>query len=1708
MLAPIKSALMGSQMLFRAFTIPSLLFVFLTSGCPSNVQDEPTSKSNLLQLPGALQSLSTCLGAESLDQLEVRTAISGGILDARSLALTEEKDGTIRAKADFNLDGVSQDRTETVAIGIYGRVSTTADWVRLATLEEEINLKPNQENVPALNAYFEDGCGTSYDAKTGERIEADSAIDCDTVSDLNRNARSNLDDFCSGAPPSAPDPFLKISPNTVQFQSGINLGTFARQVVLIENLSDETLTLDAEVIGIPGMTIARLDPEFVEIDGRARRQIKDTDDNPFEIQPLSDMLLSLSYAPVNPYLAAGHLQISASNAIAVKQAFDVTTIGNADGELQPSDKDYDVTQAAATLEEELGLPLTPFPADHLFSGLTFIPEALSNTNGDNKIGSFPVDAAYFFEIPSDYRFSISLNGLATDLDLGFFVLDEAGNVSETFLSQNMGLSSESLEWRNVTESKVAAILAINKVNANRTAETNDGALTIFQSLESDILNEDTNEDDTTDAYSLGALLFSGPEFSQNEPMSPTVGPYEGGSTISLYGRGFQPGAEVFVGESKAFDTQVLNDGTEVRFTLPALAGGAQTTPVSVVLLNPSASDTFPDGDGQACTLTESFSYLPPKPILTNVYPNTASTVGGTPVTFSGAYFTNTFGTPIICVNANRVTTPITLISATEIQFEAPAYEGVVDGATEQVLLTVRNWLVDETTLAPSERPSDTVLCNSNSITYASEFSNQIALTYQAPPANSPQPVITSLSANVGTIDGGEQIVISGADFRIGALVYFGTTPGIAPTLLATAAETPELTQIEVTTPTSTSAGAVDIKVVNLDDGQISNAVTFTYETPAPVIMSILPHNGTTAGENIIAIEGSGFRQSTDNLYPEISFKNEGQSYVATSVQFLNTGRVLATTPAGMDAGNYTVEIKNEDGQIADSGTLQQLYLQDPLGPAPLIEGISPNTGEISALTEVTITGNYFVPTNELIVLVGGEIPGGSISKSETSVSFTMPTALSEGAVTIRVINPDGQSDTVTYTYVTDTVPAPVLDNINQTEFQIANDENTNALALSFTQVQQNAHLAIRPNVIELSNITPNTDGTFSKTINTPCPTSGPYVVELTNPDNQSVSVAYYCHAAAGPIAFNVTPATLPLNRPLKETTLTLWGTGLGDLVANNPNLQAQLSLTNDDNPAHTLSTVSERTEVPAYFQLQQSSSDNTYFYVERVDELTFETELSLDNDSPFLPITLKSTEIAAPLVGYDGNSTGDTITGYVYVMRVEEEYRQYLQPGTEFYKWKVFFSPIKLESVPPHANLEMSDIYECSDLGDNSDESNDSLVIASSATGEVDTTSGYPLHRADFNNITGCTGTVLEGDFSCSTNITSVVCGPNYSGQNVLVTVSNLEAMAPAIHNPYEILLQAHPDNADTALLHFGKFTSLSTKETPFANHEYASFSIELHDTTDDTATTLGQGVFEGYEYEFNPEPFFNSYFYTVDIPINHLEGHEHVCSTQEIEPAYTIGQVTVSDATMEGDYLNKTYAGTIGDLGYDFYVDAAGQYIAHARTEATPSPYASFYSQENYYVIVYDASVEGWRFHYTSNLSASYWTSAESINFDGNGASGWETLGGAYGQYPSGTHDGDEGIGTITYTESENVPALFRIESAVNGSMSLPQQMPAVLLVKDVMRLSTDIVSDAAFYNEGFCIKPMNQDHCQIDSCDERTVIHFTGDYEQLSVTLERGSD
>ena len=121
----------------------------------------------------------------------------------------------------------------TFVIGIYGRMTEADEWIQLATLEETINLKPNEANTPKLSAAFSDGCGVSCNAQTGALETTSQRLNAPEFRPKPQR-RSNLT-TCAGALPT--HRALSSASTQVRFNSNRALSWESlRQVVLLENL--------------------------------------------------------------------------------------------------------------------------------------------------------------------------------------------------------------------------------------------------------------------------------------------------------------------------------------------------------------------------------------------------------------------------------------------------------------------------------------------------------------------------------------------------------------------------------------------------------------------------------------------------------------------------------------------------------------------------------------------------------------------------------------------------------------------------------------------------------------------------------------------------------------------------------------------------------------------------------------------------------------------------------------------------------------------------------------------------------------------------------------------------------------------------------------------------------------------------------------------------------------------------------------------------------------------------------------------------------------------------------------------------------------------------------------------------------------------------------------------------------------------------------
>jgi len=159
--------------------------------------------------------------------------------------------------------------------------------------------------------------------------------------------------------------------------------------------------------------------------------------------------------------------------------------------------------------------------------------------------------------------------------------------------------------------------------------------------------------------------------------------------------------------------------------------------------------------------------------------------------------------------------------------------------------------------------------------------------------------------------------------------------------------------------------------------------------PPPLINEVSPAFGSTAGGTFITVTGSNFQADAT--------VSVGTS-ACTGVVRESTTRITCTTPANTDAGPADVSVTNPDLQsVTRAGGFD--YHRPPT-----VSGATPAVVSTLGGATVTVNGNYFVATPA--VEFNGTAATGVTFVSATQLTAVAP-ATSAGAVTVKVINPDG-----------------------------------------------------------------------------------------------------------------------------------------------------------------------------------------------------------------------------------------------------------------------------------------------------------------------------------------------------------------------------------------------------------------------------------------------------------------------------------------------------------------------------------------------------------------------------------------------------------------------------------------------------------------------------------------------------------------------------
>ncbi|MGW1000685.1 IPT/TIG domain-containing protein [Streptomyces sp. NPDC002520] len=245
------------------------------------------------------------------------------------------------------------------------------------------------------------------------------------------------------------------------------------------------------------------------------------------------------------------------------------------------------------------------------------------------------------------------------------------------------------------------------------------------------------------------------------------------------------------------------------------------------------------------------------------------------------------------------------------------------------------------------------------------------------------PTLTGVSPNQGPAAGGTAVTLTGSGFTGATSVNFGTNQAQFATMSDT--------RINCTAPSGSDSPVVTVTT----PGGTSNGVTFTYLT-SPVVSSVTPNQGPTAGGNTVTVTGTNLSGATAVLFG-------GRSGTITG----NTGTQITVQAPAASPVNLTVTTAG-----GTSSPLPYSYV-----PPPTVVSVDPALGPALGGNTVTITGSNLSLTSA--VRFGSRTAVGISVVSDDQITATVPSG--SGTVGVTATTPGGTSLTGAgnpyYTYV-------------------------------------------------------------------------------------------------------------------------------------------------------------------------------------------------------------------------------------------------------------------------------------------------------------------------------------------------------------------------------------------------------------------------------------------------------------------------------------------------------------------------------------------------------------------------------------------------------------------------------------------------------------------------------------------------------------------
>jgi parallel beta-helix repeat protein len=490
------------------------------------------------------------------------------------------------------------------------------------------------------------------------------------------------------------------------------------------------------------------------------------------------------------------------------------------------------------------------------------------------------------------------------------------------------------------------------------------------------------------AINVSAAVTSAPTISS---VAPTSGPATGGTTVNISGANFLAGDNVLFGSLAASKVQVVNS-SQIQAVTPAEQAGT----VNVIVQ---------DSNGQSVTASKAFTFAASVPALQIT---TSSLPAGTVGSSYSAGLAATGGSP-------------------------PYSWGTIAGALPNGLqLSSTTGAINGTPSAPGSFSFTARVTDANTATSSAALS----LSVSAPAA----PTISTVVPASGPIAGGTAVTISGANFRTGDTVLFGSGT-------ASAVQVVSSSQIQSITPAE-SAGLVSVTVQDSSGQKATDGNAFAFAVP-PLQVTTPSLPGGVVGTNY-----SGTLTATGGTPPYSWSTTSGA--LPTGLQLNASSGQISGTPSAAGSASFTVQAKDASSDTASAGLSINIAPSGTSGPTVSLTSPANGatlSGKVSVSATATDSGSSIASVQ---FFLDGLVLGNTLSSSPYSVSWDT-TQINDGNHNLWAVATNAAGLTATSAKVTVQVSNASW---NPAILGVSWSSDFNSIAVNIIDVKTDSRLAV------------------------------------------------------------------------------------------------------------------------------------------------------------------------------------------------------------------------------------------------------------------------------------------------------------------------------------------------------------------------------------------------------------------------------------------------------------------------------------------------------------------------------------------------------------------------------------------------------------------------------------------------------------------------